>query len=88
MEDTSTKLQKVTEENEILKEEKKRLFARVQELNSMVTELRDEAHDLKEVKQRESEEHAEALRMQKLQSETLAQCFQVRDIPSNGCSFG
>ncbi|KAK6633309.1 hypothetical protein RUM44_003910 [Polyplax serrata] len=76
LEESSKKLQKLLEENKTLQEEKKRFFGRVQELNSVVTELRNENHNLKEAKQKENEEHAEALRMQKLQSETLAQCFQ------------
>lgn len=78
MEESSKKMQKLSEENCALLDEKKRLFSRVQDLNIAVTDLRNENQILKEAKQKENEEHAEAFRIQKLQADTLAQCFQVR----------
>lgn len=78
LEDSTKKMQQLVEENANFLEEKTRLFTRVQELTNLVTELREQNHELKDNRLKEMEEHAEQLRMQKVQSETLAQCFQVR----------
>lgn len=77
LEESCKKLKIYTEENGNLLEEKKKLFERVQELNLNLTELRNENHKLKELKQKDKDEFLENIRIQKVKSDTLAQCFQV-----------
>lgn len=70
-------MQNLVEENGIFLEEKTRLYTRVQELTNAITELREQNQELKEARLKENEGSKEIIRMQKLQSDTLAQCYQV-----------
>lgn len=77
LEESGVRMQKLIEENEVFQEEKNRLYTRIQELKNSLAEIRDENQELKQSRQKELESHNEAMKLQKLQSETLAHCYQV-----------
>ncbi|KAL0281276.1 UNVERIFIED_CONTAM: hypothetical protein PYX00_002312 [Menopon gallinae] len=78
LKESGLKMQKLVEENEVFQEEKNRLYTRIQELKNSLAEVRAENQELKQNKQKELEQHGEAMKLQKLQSETLAHCYQKK----------
>jgi predicted nuclease with TOPRIM domain len=73
----SSKLQTLTVENNALQEDQARVLQRYQELSDTVQDLRNQNSQLHTQLQEAKIEHREALRSQKLQAETLNQCYKV-----------
>ncbi|PSN47728.1 hypothetical protein C0J52_04605 [Blattella germanica] len=70
------KLQTLTIENNAIQEERSRISQRCQELVDTVQDLRSQNSQLEAQLQDMSIEHREALKSQKLQAETLNQCYK------------
>jgi cell shape-determining protein MreC len=73
----SSKLQTLTVENDAVQEDRARVLQRYQELLETVQDLRNQNSQLCSQLQETKIEHREALRSQKLQAETLNQCYKV-----------
>ncbi|PNF29357.1 hypothetical protein B7P43_G07815 [Cryptotermes secundus] len=76
LEDVSSKLQSLMVENSALQEDQARVLQRYQELSDTVQDLRNQNSQLHTQLQEAKIEHREALRSQKLQAETLNQCYK------------
>jgi len=73
----SSKLQTLAVENNAVQEDRARVLQRCQELMDTVQDLRHQNSQLHTQLQETTMEHREALRSQKLQAETLNQCYRV-----------
>ncbi|XP_069676250.1 GRIP and coiled-coil domain-containing protein 2-like isoform X5 [Periplaneta americana] len=76
LQDASSKLQTLTVENNAVQEDRTRVLQRCQELVDTVQDLRNQNSQLQTQLQETAIEHREALRSQKLQAETLNQCYK------------
>jgi len=70
-------LQTLAVENSAVQEDRARVLQRCQELLDVVQDLRNQNSQLHSQLQETAIEHREALRSQKLQAETLSQCYKV-----------
>lgn len=73
----SSKLQTLSVENSAVQEDRARVLQRCQELLDTVQDLRNQISQLHTQLKETTLEHREALRSQKLQAETLNQCYKV-----------
>ncbi|KAJ9589098.1 hypothetical protein L9F63_017602, partial [Diploptera punctata] len=76
LEDASAKLQTCTVENSAVQEDRARVLQRCQELVDTVQDLRRQNAQLETQLEETATEHREALKIQKLQADTLNQCYK------------
>ncbi|KDR17156.1 GRIP and coiled-coil domain-containing protein 2 [Zootermopsis nevadensis] len=76
LEDTSSKLQTLSVENSAVQEDRARVLQRCQEMLDTVQDLRNQNAQLHAQLEDSTIAHREALRSQKLQADTLNQCYK------------